>query len=72
MTEAQADLLLAAIAQVATEFTPFREGWPEVSDTPAEASEIAEGAKAFSRELGNAVRAIQVLQPEVVARWRRT
>lgn len=72
MTAPQAELLMAAIAHVATEFEPFREGWPGVAETSAEVDEIEGGAKAFTHELANAVRALHVLHPEVVARWTRT
>jgi len=72
MTAPQAELLMAAIAHVATEFEPFREGWPGITENSAEVDEIKGGAKAFAHELANAVRALHELQPEVVARWRRT
>jgi hypothetical protein len=70
MTAAQAEVLLAAIARVATEFDPFRAGWLDVVETAAEAQEIQDGVNAFSLELVNAIRAIQKHQPDVVARWR--
>jgi hypothetical protein len=70
MTAAQAEILMAAIADVATGFGPFRGGWPEVAETPAEEEEIKAGASAFGQALVSAVLDIQLHQPDVVARWR--
>ena len=71
MTAAQADILMAVIARVSTQFGRYRDGWPGVAENQAEAAELQQGLLAFRRELVDSIRAIEAQQPEVVARWRR-